>query len=372
LLTPAALLAVPASSSAAPEELKKLHIVMVFDNDDKVLGDSLAIDIWRMKLFVQSSFPADRHSLDKIFTGSRVTRDNILGYIKGMKVKPSEGILFFYGGHGELDRQKGHLLKLTHGKKLSRDELRQALEAKKAGLVVLLTDCCSNLSRAEPRESQVEGRGSSPVREPRKLSPTIRQLFFQARGIVDVTAATEDASWCDYEKGGIFTRSLCRLLSRDLKELDVNRRGHITWQDFFPQLQRETELSFASWSKEMRARGEERISSRTQKPFAYRLGDSSGEDVYAVVGFENAMPRPLRYEYRWSDRDPWQKVELAPEEKKLHFVKLSGSDPAVPKVQFRSPSVKKGKEQKLPSERWAGRGEPKYGQAMQYRIRAPR
>ncbi len=373
LLTLPALLACPATSQAAPDELKKLHIVMVFDTDDKVLRDSLAIDIWRLKRFVQASFPADRHSLPAkaIFTGRRVTRDNILAYVKSMKVTPAEGILFLYGGHGELDPQKRHYFKLTHGKKLTRDELRGALEARKAGLVVLLTDCCSSVCRAEPRDVECRG-GPGQARGPQVLSPTIRQLFFQARGTVDVTAATEDLSWCDYEKGGIFTRSLCRMLGQKLDKLDAKGRGFITWQDFFPQLQRDTMRTFASWSKAMRARGEEGIVSKTQKPFAYRLGDQAGEGAYAVVGLENAMSGPLRYEYRWSDDEAWQKVVLARGEKKHHYLKLAGRDQALPRLQFRSPNVKQGEEVGLAAGRWAGPGEPQYTNAKQYRIRAPR
>ena len=71
----------------------------------------------------------------------------------------------------------------------------------------------------------------------RALHPTVRCLFFQARGTVDITAATDNASWSDNKKGGLFTRSLARLVElTPLRELDKDRDGVVTWSEFFPQL----------------------------------------------------------------------------------------------------------------------------------------
>jgi hypothetical protein len=347
-----------AAQAAPPAELKKVHILMVFDNADRYLQESLRIDIWRMKRFIEEQFPEDRHTLE-ILTGSRVSRDSILGYYRKLKASPSEGVFFFYGGHGALDAKKRPYFKLAHGKVLPRSELRQSMEATGAGLVILLTDCCSNLPKGEPRADQVEDRKVREITPARTLSPTIRNLFYQARGTVDVTAATEDVAWGDKERGGLFTRAVCRMLIRPLKELDRNRDGVLTWDEFFPQLQRDTELDFAGWSKRMRSADEE-IGSPTQKPAAYQLGE-----VYAVVGIDNATGEELVYEFRWSARDQWQKVQLAPGTKKVHFVKLKADEP-VPAPQARFAGVRAV--QNLKAWRWTGQSAPQYGNGKQYRI----
>jgi hypothetical protein len=368
LLAVGAVVALPAPVRAAPPELKKIHVLMVFDDDDRHLRDSLRLDAWRMKRFVREHFPEDRHTTAELLNGAKVTRDNILDAVKNLAVKEREGIFFFYGGHGALDSKKRHHFKLTHGKSLARDELRQALEAKKAELVVILTDCCSNLPKLDPREDELENRKTGQAKQAIELRPTIRHLFFQARGTVDVTAATEDASWCDRERGGIFTRAICRMLDRSVKELDVNRDGFVTWQEFFPQLRKDTELDFASWSKQMSARGEEGIDSRTQKPFAFHLGAT---DTYAVVGIENAMKNALPYEYRWSGQGEWQKASLAQGEKRHHFLKLDGPDTAPPSLHVRSRNIEGGTIT-MKAKRWTGQVEPRYTDAARYRIRPPK
>jgi hypothetical protein len=361
LWTLAALAAWPTAAPAAPPvELEKVHILLVFDNADKYLHESLRIDIWRIKKLIQEQFPEDRHTLE-ILTGERVTRDNLLNHYKNRKVKSSEGLLFYYGGHGALDPKKRAFFKLAQGKALYRNDLRQAMEATGAGLVVLLTDCCSNITKKAPGENELSTRSANLGKTAKTLKPSIRDLFYRSRGTVDVTASTEDVAWGDKEKGGIFTRAVCRMLVRPLRELDLNRDGVLTWDEFFPQLQRDTELDFAGWSKRMRSVENEEIESKTQKPKAYLLGG-----LYAVVGIANATTGPLVYEVRWSEEQPWEKVRLEPGTKKAHFVRLSPDAPPSA-LQARFEGIKKV--QKLNANRWTGQGSPTYANATQYRIR---
>jgi hypothetical protein len=354
------LVVLPTAAQAAPTELKKVHVLLVFDNADKYLQDSLRIDIWRMKRFVQEQFPEERCTFE-VLTGERASRDGILGHYRNGKVSSSEGLFFFYGGHGALDPTKRPYFKLTHGKVLYRSELRQTMEATGAGLVVLLTDCCSNLTKKAPRGDELESRKAGDIKTPQRLSPTIRNLFYLARGTVDITASTEDVAWGDKVKGGIFTRAVCRMLGRPLKELDTNRDGVLTWDEFFPQLQKDTELDFAGWSRRMRSVEKEEIESTTQKPAAYLLGG-----LYAVVGIENATTGPLVYECRWSEQQAWEKVRLAPGTKKAHFVRLNPDDKVSPLL-ARFEGIRTV--QKLGAKRWTGQGTPGYANGTQYRIR---
>src|SRR5262249_1984547 len=131
---------------------------------------------------------------------------------------------------------------------------------------------------------------------PTTLSRTMSHLFFRGRGLVDITAATEEEAWSDDQNGGLFTRSLCRLLLRDIKEMDRNRDGFLAWDEFFPQLQKETQLFFRDWTAKMKARyPDSEIRAETQKPYAFFLGKPA---VHAVVEIENAKAGALRYRYR--------------------------------------------------------------------------
>jgi hypothetical protein len=139
------------------------------------------------------------------------------------------------------------------------------MEDKGAGLVVLLTDCCSTVFRTPPVPTAPLETAPKHV-PPRQIDPVLRCLFFQHRGTVDVTAAEDGtASYGDDQQGGVFTTALVRLLGGDLKTLDRNHDGFLSWKEFFPALSHETEDSFKSLAARGRGRGD-RVEQRTQRP----------------------------------------------------------------------------------------------------------
>src|SRR5262249_40558594 len=156
------------------------------------------------------------------------TPDKILGYYRALRTNGTETLLFFYAGHGATDDKVGHYLQLQNGRyNLARHGLRRAMQEKQPGLAVILTDCCSNFhplrARSAP-ESGSEGRGEDE-RGPRETSPVVRNLLFQQRGLVDLTASDNEPSWGDAEQGGIFTRTLAALMTGKPAELDRNKDG---------------------------------------------------------------------------------------------------------------------------------------------------
>jgi hypothetical protein len=350
--------------TAAPAEIKKLHVLMVFDTNDDGLESSLKIDEWRMRRVLRETIPEDRYALT-VIKGDDVTPERILAYYSELKPNADDGLLFFYGGHGALDAEKRHFFELSCGKTLVRADLRKAMEEKKTGLVLLITDCCST-----PRKTALVARRSfEEAREVKALHPTVRCLFFQARGTVDVTAATNNASWSDNEKGGLFTRSVARMLKTPVKFLDVDRDGFVSWKEFFPQLQKETELVFKGWSRELRARGQE-VDTKTQKPHPFGLGLDPTAQIYAVLGIENAAAAELVYRWRWAGTEQWSEVKLPQGGKKVHFLLLSPTQQqqeALPRFEV---EVKGRASGKLQAARWTGKGEPTYDDGERYRIRA--
>jgi hypothetical protein len=232
------------------------------------------------------------------------------------------------------------------------------MEAKKAGLVVLLTDCCSMPIKL-PKVVRIKGGYELPP----TLHPPFRALFFRARGTVDITAATGNASWCDEKGGGIFTRSLCRMLQTRLTR---RTRGEaLTWGEFFPLLERDTEKLFAGWSKEMKSRGEKIAG--TQKPQAFALGQAAG--AFAVVGTANKTGEVLRYQYRWSNQrdSDWKEVTLKPGERYFPTHPLE-EDKGVVQLEAKFDGI--SAVQKRKANRWSGMGQPSFASAAQYNVRA--
>ena len=119
-----------------------------------------------------------------------LTEAKILDYYKNLKTGPDEALLFFYAGHGAYDNAKKEpVFELKRGDKvigILRRTVVQAMEAKGAGLTVILSDCCSSPVKL----AQLQFVSRAPARTPYvALNPNVRALFFQHRGTVDVTVA---------------------------------------------------------------------------------------------------------------------------------------------------------------------------------------
>jgi hypothetical protein len=350
-------------AQAAAPELKKLHILMVIDTQDEVLSTSVKIDQGRMKRLWAATIPHERYSL-KVLDGKKVTRRDVLGYYDRLKAGKDEGLVFYYAGHGSLDKTNGkHFFELSQEKKpLFRHEVRGAMEKKGAGLVVLLTDCCSTPRKLPPGLASTKGVGMRAS----KLNPAVRCLLFQARGTVDITAATDNASWSDNQRGGLFTRSLARLLEQTpLRDLDKDRDGVVTWTEFFPQLRDETKSLFKAWSKELLARGD--VDERTKRdlksprtrqvPRAFSLQEA-GQPAqgFAAVGIENGNKAPLHFSYRW-EHGKWADGTLAPGEKKVLSEPLARTNGKLPQLEMRF--GKSARVTQLEPTAWAGEQAPR-------------
>jgi hypothetical protein len=184
--------------------------------------------------------------------------------------------------------------------------------------------------------------------------------LFQARGTVDITAATDNASWSDNLAGGLFTRSIARMFQQPIRVLDGNKDGFVSWREFYPQLRDETRSLFGAWRKEMLSRGET-IDERKQVPHAYGLGKA-----FAVVGIENATRGELTYRWRWAGQEQWHETRLAAGQKKVHTRPVGPSEASLPVLEAKVDGVKKTASLK-PIE-WTGEAAP-VELARHYRIR---
>lgn len=349
---------------APPPELKKLHILMVFDTNDERLASSLLIDEKRLGRLWASTIPATRHTA-RVLTGKEVTATAIMDHYRKLKLGQDEGVLFFYGGHGAADPKKGNYLDLQAGKPLIRSDLRRAMEATGAGLVLILTDCCSTPVKLPTKRERALPQPVSPER----IAPTVRCLLFQARGTVDVTAATGNASWSDSERGGLFTRALVALLGKPVTALDRNKDGFVTWQEAFPVLQRDTEVLFDGWLRDLRA-SKIATAAKSQRPHAFLLGKrlASESQAHAVLSVENATGEAMTYRYRWAGQTAWQSQSLGKGERHLHALPLK-DDASPPELEAQFEGIRAV--QRLKSRRWVGKAEPQLDDARQahYRIR---
>jgi hypothetical protein len=114
---------------------------------------------------------------------------------------------------------------------LERQALVNAMQAKRAGLTVLLTDCCSDIVKIQGA-GDVKTNDHAPP-QARQMQHLTRCLFFQHRGIVDITAAMVGSSaYGDDQVGGFFTASLGRVASAPGQFLPNGGRDFVTWDAF--------------------------------------------------------------------------------------------------------------------------------------------
>jgi hypothetical protein len=351
LLALTGLLAAVPRLEAAPAELKRLRVLLVFGKGAEQ-KNSIDADEWRINTLLRGNIP--RRQLDiTTLRGNQATRDAVLRYYRDLKTSPDEALLFYSSGHGCPDaRPGGPVIEVERGPALTRADVRRAMEAKKAGLVVLLSD-----GRNKPRRSRVARRMAMTVKPPTRLHPTLRCLFFQARDTVDITASGDGPAWGDEDRGGVFTRALCKVLESKLRDLDRDRDGLVTWKEIFPALQKETEVAFTAWVRERRNWGES-IEGPSQKPLAYSLGRdfTQGEKAFAVVTIRNRTTKPMSYLYRWSDESRWQKRTIAPNGQYVHAQPLSTLSGEM--IRLKVQVIGSSEERELKGLRWTGSGEP--------------
>lgn len=320
----------PAQVSAQSPELKRLHALLIIDTRAG-LGESVLVDGRRMTSILKSGIPPRQLDLTVFDKAQQLTRQGILGYFRNLHTGPSDAVLFYYAGHGATDPEKGQFLALQELKTepLTRDELRHAMLETKPGLVVILTDCCSNRYELKKRNRDV---WESTHRE---SNPVLQDLLLRHRGIVDITATSGNEAFGDEHQGGVFTRTLGRLLNTRAADLDTNHDGFVDWKEFFPRLQKETEGAFTSWARQHRALGEA-IDQKSQRPRAFRL---PGEPAEVAAGgaaiIRNDTDRSISYEFRWKANDSWKQASVGPGKSISHPLP-AGMDALTARLQVRS------------------------------------
>ncbi len=313
--------------SPPPPELRTVHALLVVDTLSG-LGDSVKIDGERIDHLLSDRLPKDRAEI-VVLTGKDVNANAILSYFHSLKVGRDDALFFYYAGHGATDPQKGHFLALQDlaAKPLLRADLLRAMQEHQPGLVVIMTDCCSTRFSLGKTRRILPDKGTAA-----SIDPVLRCLLYQSRGVVDITAASGDASFGDDHEGGIFTRSFAKLVEDGIAGSDANRDGFVSWPEFFSRLQSRTEGIFITWAQHQRARGEE-VDQTSQKPMAFSLG--KGGDAPGVVRLRNETAASMEYEYRWAGRAPWTSGRIAPHGLAQHAPPDGGDGRPLLEVRFR-------------------------------------
>jgi hypothetical protein len=353
-------LAAPARGEDPPRELRRIQILMLMDTGGD-LGASVRVDTKRLLTLWERTIPQTRYTC-KVIEGKSATRAGVLDALRALTVRDDEGVVFFYAGHGAtVKKTKEHFFIMSNKDRLWRKEILSALQAKKPGLAVLLTDCCSTPVRVKFDDTQqMPGKGDT-------IYPTVRHLFFQSRGTVDITAATDAPSWCDPSNGGLFTRAVCKLLFKPVKELDTTKDKFVDWEEFFAALKEETQMRFLDWKEGILGRLDPDSVPQSlldpnarQVPAFFGKLPSRREAGFYLACFKNALDEPIRVQVRWSGEKDWRPaVKLEPDQRAMLPMEVkAGARRARPRLEIRI--LGRQLSEAVEAEWWEGAGKPSW------------
>jgi hypothetical protein len=256
----------PAFAQKRAKELDRIHVLVVVDTaeENPVFREGGRSDRANWEKLLREGVPADRYTL-KVLEGDNLQPNQIVDYFRDLKTGPNEGLVFFYTGHGATFRDRNdrfvqHTIllgcnnaKRTLGRRMPRETVINAMRQKNAGLIVILTDCCADAFKSKaPILITAPGPGE-PAKE---IWPTVRNLFFEHRGIVDITAEEKESALAT-SKGGLFTQTLMNLLERNPSYFKPAEKDFVTWATFAEHLKRDTSRMYKDVVYEpARAKGE--------------------------------------------------------------------------------------------------------------------
>lgn len=333
-----AFIALAASEAPAQQQQtdsKRVLVLIAAERSDARMKEMIDKDVDTFRRFLFENLPDQALSIDEL-TGKQLTATAVVNYYRKLKVRPTDTLVFYYTGHGSF-REAGandvHTLELQVRFKsdgtaapsreaLARPELRREMLAKKAALTVILTDCCSDHLNVPPPPDHVRGRTRGVVETRDQPTRLGQALFLQARGEVDLTAASKgQTAVCDSDVGSYFTFALRRAAKGR-----ANRP--VGWSEYVEAVKAETDAITREEAKKpglaevAKAVQEKKI--QVPQAFVVRttvLGGGgptpTGRASYAVIALDNTTDTPLDFEFRWGTIGPWRKGVAHPD--KLAF-----------------------------------------------------
>ena len=117
-------------------------------------------------------------------------------------------VVFYYSGHGAFVKEKNDHIFAPNKQYLYRSSVRDAIRRLQPRLTVVLSDTCSVFIPAPPAVG-----APGPAEE---LSPLFRALFFEPKGLVDISCTRPgEAATGNGTVGGWFTAAFCQRSSQN-------------------------------------------------------------------------------------------------------------------------------------------------------------
>ena len=261
-------------------ETAKMYLILAADiSSADSVGGVVASDTYNLRKLIENNIAAERLNildLQDRRRGNHLTKEDILLDIRNLNVNPNDTIFFFYSGHGAYDSTAYQYFALASQEQILRSEILDAMKNKHARLSILISDCCYNqadlkVKHTRPMEFS-QPRGEQPRGEMKKLIPLVEKLFFEAKGVVDITASEKGTYGFIYpsearvengiNKGSVFTWNLRKVLTTEMY-------ASKNWEQIFNFVRDETNKDFQQVFAQPIQEG--RMPQKELKPHAFSL-----------------------------------------------------------------------------------------------------
>lgn len=224
------------------------------------IAQSLRVDLGTVNQLLDILEKRKIATVEKILLqGTKATMANILQTMKSLQSGPNDVILYYFSGHGLMEKGKTYMLTADE-KYLGRAEVEGIIKSKSARLKMLITDACSN---------DVDGlTASRSITKPNQqieaglFDETYRDLFHGYQGMMHLSASTEgELAWSNNQFGGFFTY---HFFKEGLVKKPIN-----DWTQIFANARDKTSQMFMRMPAEQRSElAKQGVTNQTAKAFS--------------------------------------------------------------------------------------------------------
>jgi len=206
-------------------EAATLHTILVADTTDVSIGDSTAMDLYKMRRQFDkvSKYTEMEQNLITI-SGDEVRPDKVLEAIDAVKFEEDDVVIFYYSGHGYRTESKEgnpwpNLYFSIEDKGIDLAHVRDVLEEKNPCFLIVMADVCNSFvpdDFAPPLMHRFWITGASED----IIAANYRSLFLEAEGTLLISSSeVGEYSW-GTNSGGLFTVALLQNLEKMVKATD--------------------------------------------------------------------------------------------------------------------------------------------------------
>ena len=257
----------------------KMHLILAADvSSTDSVGNIVVTDTYNIRELIENNISGARlniidlqEKLQKSRPGGTLTKEDIIKEISNLNVESGDTIFVFFSGHGAYDSIAGQYFALASREQVFRSEVLGEMKSKRARLTILISDCCYNRSDVPAHLHPSATR--APMGAIKGCRALFEKLFFEAEGVVDITASEKGTYGFIYppeyrvengkNKGSIFTWNFC-------KQLETETHASKNWRQMFELVREETDKDF-------------------QRVFAQRISEGG----FLIQGEEGAYQKTL-------------------------------------------------------------------------------